>query len=268
MRARQFDLFTAGRFRRVEPSLADPAPLPATPTSDDDAALIAAIPDAPLSTAATVAAEAARRRLVAAVPALEQLCQRFTGFGMDQPIPEQMAAVSALVEIGGREAAAAVGRLISRRVIVGAGLPTAIAAAARLGIVLPKDVALPLLRHADRAVRADACRCLGAWPGAVPLLVELLGDPDAAVRMAAACALGRMGRIEGRPMLTQLLRIAPSAEVIDAVIGVADEDCIVLLARVARTGTALAPLAAAALDQLDHPRDRRARAVLVPAGEG
>lgn len=268
MGGRQFDLFTAGRFCRLEPAVAEPASSRVGAAGEDDAALIAAIPDAPLATAIALAAEAARRRLAAAIPALERLCQRFVGFGVDQPVPEQMATLAALTEIGGREAAAAVGRLIGRRVIVGPGLSAAIAAAAQLGVMLPKEVALPLLRDADRAVRADVCRCLGRWPEAVPILVDLLDDPDAGVRVEAACALGRMGRFEGRPALTQLLRIAPSAEVIDAVVGIADADCIVLLGRIARSEEELAPVAAAALDQLDQPRDRRAPAALVPADQG
>jgi hypothetical protein len=46
--------------------------------------------------------------------------------------------------------------------------------------------------------------------------------------------IGRMGRGEARPMLLRLLREAPSAEVIDAAIAVADEECLILFGRLAR----------------------------------
>ena len=65
-----------------------------------------------------LAAEAGRRRLAAAVPSLETLCRRFSGFGIDRMVPEQAAALQALAAIGGREAASDHGgfyRLASRQ---------------------------------------------------------------------------------------------------------------------------------------------------------
>ena len=52
---------------------------------------------------------------------------------------------------------------------------------------------------------------------------------------SAACALGRLGRPEVRGPLVRLLRVAPTLDVIDAVTAVADEECMILLARIART---------------------------------
>jgi hypothetical protein len=52
-----------------------------------------------------------------------------------------------------------------------------------------------------------------------------------------------MGRIEARPLLKSLLRKAPTEDVIDAVSSVADEECIVLLGRVARALPRLVELA-------------------------
>jgi hypothetical protein len=72
----------------------------------DDDALIAAIPSVSLGDCRSLAAEAARRRLVGAIAALEALCRRFKGFGMERAIPEQMAVLEALVGIGGSEAGA------------------------------------------------------------------------------------------------------------------------------------------------------------------
>lgn len=264
MGGRQFDLFSPSHLGLADVAPAEALTRPLVPTDLDDKALTLALPEAHLSAARLLADEAARRRLVAAVPALEQLCRRFAGFGIDSPVPEQLAALDALARIGGRDAADVLVRLITRRIVLGPALVAAVSAAAKLGAELPKHVALLLLRHNERTVRADVCRCLGTWPDAVPVLVELLEDLDGAVRTAAACALGRMGRVEGRPALAQLLRIAPTAEVIDAVSRVADEDCVILLARIARGNTALATKAAVALDHLDHPRAIALRAVIVP----
>jgi hypothetical protein len=47
----------------------------------DDESLIAAIPESTLADTCNLAVEASRRRLAAAVPALAELCRRFTGFG-------------------------------------------------------------------------------------------------------------------------------------------------------------------------------------------
>jgi hypothetical protein len=88
----------------------------------------------------------------------------------------------------------------------------------------------------------------------MPLLVDLLDDLHRTVTAAAACALGRAGRIEARPILTRLLREEPSELVIDAVSPVADEDCIVQLGRIARSNPALAGFAIDALDAIDNPR--------------
>jgi hypothetical protein len=67
------------------------------------------------------------------------------------------------------------------------------------------------------------------------------------VAMAAAGALGRLGRAEGRPILLRLLRDQPSSEVIEGVVPIAAEDCVVLLGRAARQSP---DLAGAVLDAL------------------
>jgi HEAT repeat protein len=85
-------------------------------------------------------------------------------------------------------------------------------------------------------------------------MIELLGDLNQDVARSAACALGRMGRIEARPMLVKLLRQQPSEEVIDAVSSVADEECMIQLGRIARTEPTLADAALDALGGIDDPR--------------
>jgi hypothetical protein len=220
----------------------------------EDAALIAAIPAAGVADAPALTEEAARRGLRAAIPALEALCRRFAGFGVEHSVPEQAAALSALSVIGGAEAAQAVARMIVRGVVQGPTLKNALSVAARLRSGLPADRVLALLRHADPGIRADACRCARAWPNAIAVLIDLLDDLNEGVQISAACALGRMGRSEARPSLTRWLRERPSPPVIDAISPIADDECIVLLGRIARAGADLHAAALDALEAIEHPR--------------
>jgi hypothetical protein len=254
MTDRQLDLFGGSRIG------ADPATAPGiqrrhtiAPELDDDA-LIAAIPTASLANYRDLATEIARRRLVSAVPALEALCRRFRGLGIEKPIPEQIAALEILAELGGRAAAQAVTRLIVEEVVQGPGLKTAIAAASKLGASLPDKVVRPLLRHEIPEIRAGACCCTRPSPVIVLLLVELLDDLNRGVALEAACALGRMGRHEARPTLVRLLCEQPSTAVIDAVIAIADEECLIILGRIARLKPRLADAAITALEDIGSPR--------------
>jgi len=253
MAERQLDLFSD---TGVQTSHAPPqgAPRALTAADMDDEALMAAIPGSGLAESAELAAEAGRRRLAAAVPALVALCRRFAGFGLDRMVPEQAAALQALAVIGGRDAAHAVAEMIERAVVRGPTLSVALTAAARLRATLSADVLRWLLRHSEPGIRADACRCARPLPELIAVLVDLLDDLDRAVAKAAACALGHMGRVEARPALKSLLRSEPSEEVIDAITSIADEECVVLLGRIARAMPDLAEAALDSLDNIDHPR--------------
>ena len=223
-------------------------------TGLDDQALIAAIPQSDLIGSIALAHEAGRRKLTAAVPALEALCRRFSGFGTHRLLPEQAAALGALGAIGGREAAQSISRLIVREAVQGPAVNLAVNTAARIGSTFPVDVLQSLLRYSDPDVRASACRCARRNQEAISVMIELLDDLNQEVVRSAACALGRMGRIEARPVLVRLLREQPSEEVIDAVSSVADEECMIQLGRIARTEPTLADVALDALEGTDHPR--------------
>jgi HEAT repeat protein len=253
MSERQLDFFSdvgvaveAGRSPCMSPAL--------VPSEIDDDRLIAAIEGASLAESCILAAEAGRRRLAAAVPALVSLCRRFAGFGARRQVPEQAAAIDALAMIGGRDAAHAVSQLIERAVVEEPTLPIAVNAAARLGSTLSPDALRRLLRHAEPSIRAAACRCARPSPDVILILIDLLDDLDRRVAVSAASALGRMGRNEARPILKGLLRDDPSAEVIDAVSSVADEECAVLLGRIARSRPALADAALISLENIDDAR--------------
>ena len=182
-------------------------------------ALIAALPDALLADACALAAEAGRRRLGEAAPALVALCHRFVGFGVDCVVPEQVAALEALGAIGGPEASRSVSQMIVKGIVQGPNLAAAVIAASRLGVIFPPDFALPLLRHEDPSVRVAACSCVRAGGDVVATLIELLTDLDGEVATAAACALGRLGRVEARHRLKHCLTERPSPRVIESVTG-------------------------------------------------
>jgi hypothetical protein len=228
------------------------APVPAEMM--DDESLIAAIPASTLADAHNLAVESGRRRLAAAVPALADLCRRFAGFGAQRKVCEQAAAVEALAEIGGRDAAHAVSEMIERAVVQGPTLQIAMSAAARLGSTLSSDALRLLLRDAEPSIRADACRCARAFPELILILIDLLDDLDRRVATSAASGLGRMGKIEALPILKGLLRQAPSEDVIEAVSSIVDEECAVLLGRIARSGSVLADAALSSLENTDHAR--------------
>jgi hypothetical protein len=249
----QLDLFSSAGIHAVRPLPLSRELRPAA-TVLDDQALVAAIPDSILAGSIALAAEAGRRRLAAAVPNLESLCRRFSGFGIDRMVPEQAAALQALAAIGGREAAQAVSRLIVRAIVQGPTLNLAVSTAAQIGSALPPDVLRSLLRHPDPGIRSSVCGCARRCPDLIAVMIDLLDDLNQGVARSAACALGQIGRIEARPMLAKLLRDEPSEEVIDAVSSIADEECMVQLGRIARTKAALSDAALNALEDIDQPR--------------
>jgi HEAT repeat protein len=253
----QLDLFANG------PPASPPSPPPAAtpailPIDMADDALVAALPRAGMLEAVALAREAGRRRLAAALPALQAILRRHAGFGARGPaIAEQAAALEALAAIGGPEAARAVGRAIDRAEVQGATLAVALRAAARLGSTLPPDRLLDLLGRDDPAIRANACRCGRPHDDVLARLVELLGDHDRQVRTAAACTLGRMGRAEALPVLIRVLAASPGVEVIDALAEIADDDAIVLLGRKARASPDLMAPIIEALESREDPRAQR-----------
>jgi len=265
----QLDLFRHALAPAELPPSDDAARPPAVPETMENDELLAAIPAARITDSVALAAEAGRRRMTAAIPALEALCGRFSGFGADRIVPEQAAAIDALAQIAGADAARALARLIARRTVQGPCLRRAVAAAACVGANLPAAAVLELLRHDDPAIRADACRFAQPSPEMVAQLRDLLDDFHRPVRMAAACALGLMGRSEVRPLLARSLREEPSEQLIDAVAPVADEECIILLGRIARTISHLSEAALGSLDTIDHPLVSRIAAEIgVPSSHG
>jgi HEAT repeat protein len=253
MREQQLDLFSDAGAWEARPITESTSPSPVA-ADLDDRALVAAIAESSLTESAMLAAEAGRRQLGPAVPALAALCRRFAGFGANRAVSEQVAALEGLAEIGGRDAADAVAQIIERGVVQGPTLSIAVKIAGQLHSILSASVLLSLLQHPDPHIRTNACRCARPLSEVISHLINLLNDVDQAVARSAACTLGQMGRIEARPIIKGLLRNAPSQVAIDAAVSIADEECVVLLGRIARARVGLSGAALAALENIDDPR--------------
>jgi hypothetical protein len=196
MAGEQLDLFAAdGWLAGAAPELQEGERL--RPAEMDDGALLAALPTAGLRAAPLLAAEAARRRLGAAVPALERLCRRLTGFGAERAVPEQAAALEALQVIGGERARNAVGRIIADRIVQGPTLLLALRAAPRLGTLLPPARLNELLRDPSRSIRAAACRCAYRGTAVVEPLLALLDDADPGAAGPRVSGNGQRDRAAG-----------------------------------------------------------------------
>jgi HEAT repeat protein len=224
------------------------------PKTLDDAALAAAMAYASLVSCAALASEVVERRLHAAVPALEDLCRRFKGFGHVHPVREQIIALETLAALGGAQAKAALIRLIAERIVEGPGLRAAFDAAAIVRARLPAGILSEALNDPDPGLRVLACRCARFCPQTIPRMIALLDDLHADVASAAAVSLGHLGRPEAMPELLRLIRSAPTAETIDALASIADDDCFVELGRLAESQPNLRDAVCDALDGLDHPR--------------
>jgi hypothetical protein len=119
MLGRQLDLFSATGLPAADGTAAHVEPSRLVPSNLDDSELVEALPEARVVDCHALCAEAGRRRLIAAIPALEALCRRFKGFGLEHAVPEQIAALRGLAAISTREAAAAVSRIIAESVVQG-----------------------------------------------------------------------------------------------------------------------------------------------------
>ena len=254
----QLDLFSGAGVSRPEAESEWIGWAPADPSRLSDADLIATIPRASQREAAGLVGEAVRRALMDAVPALEALCRRFSGFGLDREVTEQTGAFSGLASLGGGAAAEAVTRLIVSGAVRGPGMRVAMEAAAGLGCRLPPERVAACLRGDDPAIREAACRCARGGPEVIAALVDLLTDLHGSVTHAAALALGRLGRREGSAVLIGLLRTAPTEEVVCALAAIAEEDDWV---RLGQTAMRMPELAGVVLEVLEESEEARAMAV-------
>ena len=198
-----------------------------------DRELIAMLPEANLLNVETLCAEVVSRSLHEAVPALEIIWRRFVGFGIRSPFVEQRAVLSALGQIDGDAARAALRRIVLSKALPATLLPFAMRAAAQSGLELPTAFVAPLLSHPDMSVREPAF-ALAAKAGVVAnQLRDGLTDTSASVRRLAAIAMGTLGDAEAREGLIAEIARNPSIEVMEALAAIGDDDAIVHLGRCA-----------------------------------
>jgi hypothetical protein len=250
----QLDLFSGAG---VAPPESEAEPMgwaPLDPARLSDAELIAVLPLARQVEAPALAQEAARRGLADAAAALEALCRRFSGFGLDREVTEQIAALRGLAALGGAAATEAVTRLIVAGSVRGPGMRVALEAASTLGCRLPPDRIALCLDDDDPAVREAACGCARGGADVMAALVDLLADLHPGVKHGAAMALGRLGRREGHAVLIGLLLTAPSAEVVGALAAIADDDDWVRLGQTALRVPELARIVLEVLEESEEPR--------------
>ena len=240
---------------RVTASAAPEAPADAAGLSD--AALIARLPQASMATAEALCSEIASRGLSAAVPALERLWRRFAGFGIRVPLVEQRVVLSTLARLEGTRARSALRGIVLSKGLPASLLPLAMQAAAEAALSLPAGFVGPLLDHEDASVRAAAFALAPRAGVPVELLREGLSDPSSPVRRLAAIALGIAGDAAAVAPLVAELECAPSAEVIEALTMIGDEDAIVHLGRFAGNHRALAGTVLDALRDMDSERAHR-----------
>ena len=246
-------------------------PLPSTPATpaerltDDE--LLKRIPNAGPSDVDAICTAIVSRSLEGAVPALETLWRRFAGFGIEKPLAEQLAVVDTLAHLGGADACSALRRIVLSRALPASLLPAALDAAAQAGLALPADFVGSFLTHGDAAVRNAAFALAARSNVAADRLREGLLDGSAANRRLATIALGLRGDPSARQPLYDELARFPSADVIEAITAVWDEDAIVHLGRCARRYPRLAGAVLDSLREIGTPRaETVARRLESPAG--
>ena len=222
-----------------------------------DAALIALLPQATMSNVETLCSEVLSRRLVTAVPALENLWRRFAGFGLRVPLVEQRAVLGTLARLEDARACTALRGIVLSKGLPASLLPLAMRAAAEAALSLPAGFVGPLLVHEDETVRAAAFALAPRAGVPVELLREGLSDQSAPVRRLASIALGIAGNAAAVvPLVAELAR-DPSEKVIEALTMIGNEDAIVHLGRCAENHPALAGTILNALREMDSARAQR-----------
>jgi len=249
----QLDLFTE-RGRMPPRPVPKPMPptTPAMETLTDDE-LLELVPEARPLNVEALCSQLVDRSLEAAVPGLEALWRRFTGFGIEQPLREQLAVLDTLARLGGADARKALRRIVLSRALPASLLPAALQGAAGCGLALPAGFVGPLLDHGDATVRGAAFALADKANVPADQLRKGLFDRSAPNRRLVMIALGLRGDPEARqPLLGELAR-SPSAEVIEAIAAVWNDDAIVHLGRCARRHPQLTSAVVDALRDIGTP---------------
>lgn len=223
--------------------------------SDKD--LVEKIARATLSNVEMLCAQIVERGLGdVAVPELVRLWNRFKGFGIKSPFPEQQLALETLAVIGSDAAKRAISKILAAPDLPDSLLPFALLAAARAGLNLPQAQILPWLEHDAPIVRAQALALIQPSNPQRSTLEVGFSDPDPSVRRAALITAGNLGHSTAKAGLLVEFCRNPTGQVIKALLSVADDDIIVEIGRYALENPPHQALIADELQALDTSKAR------------
>lgn len=224
--------------------------------SDND--LVGKIAGATLSNVELLCAQIVDRGLGdVAVPELRALWNRFKGFGIKSPLPEQQLALETLAAIGSDAAKSAISKILAAPDLPDSLLPLALLAAARAGLNLPQAQVLPWLEHDAPTVRAQAFALIQSSNPPQSTLEIGFSDPDPSVRRTALISAGNLGHGSAKVGLIAEFRKNPTGQIIEALLSVADDDIIVEIGRYALENPAHQALIADELKALDTAKARK-----------
>lgn len=223
--------------------------------SDKD--LVEKTAKATLSTVDLLCAQIVERGLGdIAVPGLVTLWNRFKGFGIAAPLPEQLLALKTLSAIGSDATKKEISKILAARDLPDSLLPFVLLAAAKVGLNLPQKQILPWLEHDAPIVRAQAFALIQSSNPQRSILETGFSDPDPAVRRAALTAAGNLGHVSARAGLLAEFRKNPTSQTIEALLSIADDDIIVEIGRYALANAPHQTLIADELEALDTSKAR------------
>jgi len=225
------------------------------PKTLDDQELIEQVPKAKLSNIHSLCTQIAERDLGdAAVPGLVALWNRFKGFGIISPLPEQRLALQTLGEIGTPDAQNEIRKILVDPGLPDSLLPVALQAATTVALNLPQRQIILWLEHEAPTVRALAFTLVQAANPPLNILETGLTDPDLSVRRAALVTTGNLGHHVARADLLAEFRRNPTSQIIRALLAIADEEIIVITGRFALENQAHQALIVEELSELDDPK--------------
>ena len=194
-----------------------------------------------------------------ALPALELLWCRFSGFGKDRIVVEQKVVIETLARLDTQEARARLARIVTERDLPRPLLITGLRAARSASLKLPKPFVASLMDDHEPQVRELAIVLSELAGPDIARLKACLADPQYAVRKAAAIVMGKLGfdADEARTILLSELRRCPMTAVINALLAIADDDIAVHLGRCAQTHPEFAEIIMIGLEDMETDISRK-----------
>jgi hypothetical protein len=221
------------------------------PAAMSDEELLQGFANASLGSVKPLAREILRRRPKGWTEAAVSLWVRFLGFGVQSPMPEQVAVLDLV-----RQSAAAplLLQLLRRGPIADCLDPYLLPAAAVCGVRLPQATVLRGLAHLQPEVRAAAVWVATASKVPVKILHPLLSDTVREVRRAAATVIAEVGDAVAREPLLLEMRLQPDRRGLEALSSVANEDVVIRLGQIARQHRAWREIVTEVLQMIDDPK--------------